>query len=148
MFFRERIIEKLRYLEISLSYLRSRRDITLKDLQENYELRSAIERNFQIAIEAAIDIGEMIISQEGSEMPETYREVFLRLGEAGVIPEDFSNRLAQMAGFRNILVHQYSEVDLTKLLEFLKTRLEDLELFSEYIKEYLRSKAVEDPSTT
>ena len=62
MFFKEKITEKLRYLEISLSYLRSRRDITLKDLQENYELRSAIERNFQIAIEAAIDIGEMIIS--------------------------------------------------------------------------------------
>ncbi len=65
MFFREKIAEKLRYLEISLSYLRSRRDITLEDLQENYELRSAIERNFQIATEAAIDIGEMIISQEG-----------------------------------------------------------------------------------
>ncbi len=137
MFFKEKITEKLRYLEISLSYLRSRRDITL------YELRSAIERNFQIAIEAAIDIGEMIISQEGSEMPETYGDIFLRLGEIGVIPEDFSNRLAQMAGFRNIPVHQYSEVDLTMLLEFLKTRLEDLELFSDYIKEYLRSKAAE-----
>ncbi len=141
MFFREKVSEKLRYLEISLNYLKNRRNITLEDLQSNYELRSAIERNFQIAIEAAIDISEMIISEEGVEMPETYREAFLRLGEMGVVPKDFSARLAQMAGFRNILVHQYGELDLNKLLEFLKTKLDDLELFSGYVKEYLRSKA-------
>ncbi len=82
----------------------------------------------------------MIISEEGAEMLETYREAFLRLGEMGVIPRDFSTRLAQMAGFRNILVRQYSEFDLNKLLDFLKTKLEDLEQFSDYIKEYLRSK--------
>jgi len=143
MFFREKISEKLKYLEISLNYLKSRRDITLEDLQSNYELRSAIERNFQIAIEAAIDVSEMIISEEGAEMPETYREAFLRLGEIGVIPKDFSTRLAQMAGFRNILVHQYSELDLNRLLNFLKTKLDDLEQFSGYIKEYLRSKTGE-----
>ncbi len=140
MFFREKISEKLKYLEISLNYLRSRRNITLGDLQSNYELRSAIERNFQIAIEAAIDISEMIISEEGAKMPETYGEAFLRLGEMGVIPRDFSTQLAQMAGFRNILVHQYSELDLNKLLDFLKTKLEDLEQFSDYVKEYLKSK--------
>ncbi len=141
MFFREKISEKLKYLEISLNYLRSRRNITLEDIRSNYELRSAVERNFQIAIEAAIDISEMIISEEGAEMPETYREAFLRLGEMGVIPRDFSTRLAQMAGFRNILVHHYSELDLSRLIEFLKTKLWDLEQFSGYIKEYLRSKA-------
>ncbi len=140
MFFREKISEKLKYLEISLNYLRSRRNITLGDLQSNYELRSAIERNFQIAIEAAIDISEMIISEEGAKMPETYGEAFLRLGEMGVIPRGFSTQLAQMAGFRNILVHQYSELDLNKLLDFLKTKLEDLEQFSDYVKEYLKSK--------
>jgi len=143
MFFREKISEKLKYLEISLNYLKSRRDITLEDLQSNYELRSAIERNFQVAIEAAIDVSEMIISEEGAKMPETYREAFLRLGEIGVIPRDFSTRLAQMAGFRNILVHQYSELDLNRLLEFLKTKLDYLERFSGYIKEYLRSKTGE-----
>ncbi len=140
MFFREKVSEKLRYLEISLNYLRSRRNITLEDLQSNYELRSAIERNFQIAIEAAIDISEMTISEEGVEMPETYREAFLRLGEMGVVPRDFSTRLAQIPGFRNILARQYSELDLNKLLEFLKTKLDDLELFSGYVREYLRSK--------
>ena len=141
MYFRERIAEKLKSLERALLYLESRSDVSLHELIENYELRSAVERNFQIAIEAAVDIGEMIISQEGSSMPETYREVFLRLGDLGIVPSDFADRLSLMAGFRNILVHHYSEIDVVKLHDFLKNRLGDFRTFIRYIRTYLEERS-------
>ena len=36
------------------------------------------------------------------------------LAEAGVIPSDLARRLVVMAKFRNVLVHLYLEVDLTR----------------------------------
>ncbi len=139
MFFKEKISDRLRYLERALLYLKSKENVSLTDLESNYELRSAIKRNFEIAIEAAIDIGEMVLSQEGAKMPETYREIFLKLGELEVLPREFSEKIAPMAGFRNILVHQYGEADLNKLYGFLKGRLDDLEEFIRYVRLYLES---------
>jgi uncharacterized protein YutE (UPF0331/DUF86 family) len=62
----DRILRKLSFMQRCVSYLRSV-DAGSTELENNYELRSAVERNFQLAIESAIDIGEIIISREGFE---------------------------------------------------------------------------------
>ncbi|MCL7416112.1 MAG: DUF86 domain-containing protein, partial [ANME-2 cluster archaeon] len=66
-----------------LCHLKSVRNTDIKTLENNYELRSSVERNFHLAIEIAIDIGEIIISEEGYERPEDYRSVFLIIGRQG-----------------------------------------------------------------
>jgi uncharacterized protein YutE (UPF0331/DUF86 family) len=50
-------------------------------LAGDYELRSAIERNLHLALESALDIGEMIISAEDFKKPEDYRGVIQTLGK-------------------------------------------------------------------
>lgn len=75
----DKIVKKLNFMQRPVSYLKSINTESV-NLEENYEMRSAIERNFQLAIECAIDIGEIIISEEGFERPEDYRSVFLILG--------------------------------------------------------------------
>ncbi len=47
--------------------------------------------------------------------PRDYYESILRLGELDVLPADFAKRLAPLAGFRNILVHEYLVVDWDKV---------------------------------
>ncbi len=107
------------------------------NLEENYEIRSAIERNFQSAIECAIDIGEIIISKEGFERPEDYRSVFLILGRHGVLPKDFAEKFSVATGFRNFLVHMYEEVDLEIIKKFLVENLEDFDVFASYTAKYI-----------
>ncbi|WP_235856282.1 DUF86 domain-containing protein [Methanolobus halotolerans] len=68
----DRILRKLNFMQKCVSYPKSV-DAGSSGLENNYELRSAVERNFQLVIESAIDIGEMIISRERFEKPETYR---------------------------------------------------------------------------
>ncbi len=139
MYFSEKIARKIALLERALAYLRSRADVKPIDVENNYELRSALERNLHVAIEAALDIGEMIIAEENLPRPEEYRGVFLALGKAGIIPEDFAKRIAPMAGFRNILVHQYNEIDVDLMCKFIKERLDDLEEFVSYIRKYVKT---------
>jgi len=45
-----------------------------QELKDDHLLRSAIERNLQLAIECALDIGEVIISYENLENQKTIRE--------------------------------------------------------------------------
>jgi uncharacterized protein YutE (UPF0331/DUF86 family) len=81
----EKIIRKLNFMQKCVDYLKSV-DAGSKELEDNYKLRSAVERNFQLAIESSIDIGEMIISRGGFERPASYRNVFPILGKNNVIP--------------------------------------------------------------
>lgn len=45
-----------------------------------------------------------------------------------------------MAGFRNILVHEYAKIDLNKLAEVLNTSLSDFREYAGYIMTYINGK--------
>ncbi len=65
----------------------------------------------------------------------------LIIGKHQVIPVDFANRFSKAAGFRNILVHMYEEVDAGKLHDYLQNNLEDFNEFARYVASYLEKKA-------
>lgn len=138
----ETILRKLSFMNRCVKYLKSV-NLEYVDLESDYEKRSAIERNFQLAIESAIDIGEIIISEEGFERPPDYKSVFLVLGRNSILPKDFAEKLAPIAGFRNVLVHMYEEVDLGVLEEFLTQELGDFEEFAGYVLNYIERKEIE-----
>lgn len=136
------ILRKLSSMKRCVDYLKSLDPETL-DLEYDYEKRSAVERNFQLAIESAIDIGEIIISEEGFERPADYKSVFLVLGKHSILPKGFAEKFAPSAGLRNVLVHMYDEVDLVILEEFLTKKLGDFEEFAGYVLEYTEKKETE-----
>ena len=72
--------------------------------------RLAAEHALQLAIQSCIDIGAHLISELGLPTPSDYRGVFASLRSAG-LDEPLTERLAQAAGMRNILVHGYLDVD-------------------------------------
>lgn len=136
---KEELEKKLEYLKKYVDELKLHRDITAAELKEDRLTRAAIERFFQMAIENVIDICSMIISHKGLEKPDEYRKIILKLGEEGILERSFSERFADVAGFRNVLVHQYAEINIGKLHENLKMRLEDFDSFARQIAKYLKN---------
>jgi uncharacterized protein YutE (UPF0331/DUF86 family) len=136
----EKIARKIKNMKRYIDFLKSYDSLSLERLEEDYELRSAIERNFHLAIESALDIGEILISAEGFEKPEDYRSVIRILGDSSVIPKSFAEKFADAASFRNILVHVYDEVDTEKLHHYLQNNLKDFDEFTRYIAEYLKKR--------
>lgn len=134
----EKISRKLRFMKRYVDFLKSHRAISAEELEENYELRSAIERNLELALESMLDIGEIIISEKGFEKPEDYKSVMLILGKEGVLPKVFAEKLVPAVGVRNILVHMYTEVDVEKICEFLRGNLGDFNEFAKHIANYLK----------
>lgn len=134
----EKISRKLRFMKRYVDFLKSHRAISAEELEENYELRSAIERNLELALESMLDIGEIIISEKGFEKPEDYKSVMLILGREGVLPKVFAEKLVPAVGVRNILVHMYTEVDVKKICEFLRGNLGDFDEFAKHVANYLK----------
>ena len=52
--------------------------------------------------------------------------MFHLLGEKGVIAKDLAERLGDMAGFRNLLMHRYGDVDNAVVLEMIQSKLLDV----------------------
>ncbi len=127
----------MKRLEKALEILQQSSEVSLEELVGNDVLLSAVERNFQVAIECLIDIGNHIIAEKGFETPEDNEDVIRILGDEGVIPSAFVKRIKGIAGFRNILVHEYTGIDYGLLYNYLRYRLNDFREFAIHISSYL-----------
>ena len=68
--------------------------------------------NLQRAVQSAIDLAMHVVSNENLGMVHDISEGFLILEKEKIITSDLSLRLKKMVGFRNIAVHEYSEMDV------------------------------------
>lgn len=88
-----------------------------------------VEHTLQIAIQAVLDVAAHIVSDERLGEPETNKALFELLARGGWLPEHLVASLRNMAGFRNVLVHGYTDVDLDVVRDVLANRLGDLDAF-------------------
>lgn len=93
-----------------------------------------VEYTLQIATQAALDVASHIVSDERLGEPSTNRELFQRLARAGVVDDPLAQRLEKMAGFRNVLVHGYQDVDLKIVEDVVENRLGDLLAFVDAVR--------------
>jgi len=137
---RQEIIDKLELIEEYITRLKDLQQYSLEEVENNYMLRGAVERYLQVSLECMLDIGEIIISEEKIKRPESYKEILRTLGEIGVLPEAFARKIEPAAGFRNVLVHMYAKIELDRLYDNLQNGVEDMELFTEYVAQFLAKK--------
>jgi uncharacterized protein YutE (UPF0331/DUF86 family) len=108
------------------------RGVSFEVYLSDYTNRDVVERNLEVAIQACIDIGRIIIKKEGLREPEDNKGVFVVLAENGIISEESLKFLVPMAGTRNILVHGYDKVDDTIIFGILKKHLN---VFYRFVRE-------------
>jgi len=101
----EGIIEHLRELDEALKdWERYRQSLSLGDLRLDRDKQNMTLHAILIAIQAAIDVGNHLIVEYSLRRPNTYRETFEIISEAGLISLELSEGLSDLAGFRNVLV--------------------------------------------
>ena len=119
----------------------SKKITTFEDYQSSSDFRDLAERNLQVAIEACLDIGKIIISLENLEEPKDNKSIFAVLAGAGIIEPGILRFLIPMAGTRNILVHGYDKIDDSLVYGIFKRHTGDFILYLTEISEnYLLKK--------
>jgi uncharacterized protein YutE (UPF0331/DUF86 family) len=85
------------------------------------------ERNLQVAIQAVLDICNHAVADMKLEVPDEEKQAFQILASRKLIPKRLAETLTLMTGMRNVLVHDYLEVDHVRLYAILKNNLGDFE---------------------
>lgn len=121
------IAKKLAAIE---TYLRELRTLArVEALRTDVREERFVEYTLQLAIQTALDVASHVVSEERLGEPRTSREIFALLERGGWIDRDSSEALQNMAGFRNVLVHGYDDVDLGIVVDVVQNHLGDLEAF-------------------
>lgn len=130
---------KLEKLREYVGYLKEYQKHSLEELKKDHTLQGAVFHYLQSAIECILDMGEMLISGLKLRKPEQAREVIKILAENKVIPDDFAQRFAPIASFRNILVHEYADIDLNKVYNHLQNDLQDFDFYARKVTQFLQT---------
>lgn len=132
---------RISYIEDSLKSLERFKGVTFQEFHANPD-------NFRIAfydlhrsLESVMDIGSHILSRIPGARPTSYKDIPRLLGRNKIIPQEFAtHQLAKMAGYRNRMVHFYSEITELEIYQIIQEELDDFYTFCTYIQ-----KVINDP---
>ncbi|UJP04106.1 MAG: DUF86 domain-containing protein [Nitrosomonas sp.] len=89
--------------------------------------------NIQRACEAALDMGQHLIRRERLGIPQSARDVFTLLAQAGWIDLVLAEKLKRMVGFRNIAVHDYQALQLSITVAVIENHLDEFLQYSKAV---------------
>jgi len=129
---REIFSRRLATLRDYLEKLEAFRPTSEREFRASPALHDLAERYLHLAMECVLDLGNHYIADAAMAAPETNQDTFTRLEGAGAIPPDLAARLRAWAGFRNILVHQYLDIDHGIAWNAIQNELGDLRAFADW----------------
>ena len=132
----EVVRNKLEHLEEYINDLEEYQNLSLERLTGDKVLFRYLERTIHLAVESVLDIGSHIISDERLGNPKFNSEIIEILAKNEIIKENVEGYI-KMAKFRNIIVHDYAEIDPEILLMIIKENLSDLKAIFRWYMEYI-----------
>ncbi len=127
-------------IDEAVQQLRRHQACSLAELAADRDRLWAIERGLQLCAQHALDVSTHLAAAAGHDVPD-YASAVDRLAGLGVLPPAFATRFRGVAGFRNVLVHGYQELDLAIVHRLLQTGLDDFVAFARHVDAYLASHA-------
>lgn len=136
---KDTLFNYLSSLEESLRRIREM-DFTFDMILGDEDIQDLLDRRMQKAIEACIDIAAHVCAELQLKRAETAAELFTVLQQDNILTKELGSRLSKAVGFRNIIVHEYIELDYKIAYSNLAEKLQDLEEFAHQIKKFIDSR--------
>lgn len=130
---RRRLVKLDEYLEILESLQRYDLDAFAKE-PERY---GSAERFLQLAIETSLDIGNHVIAELRLGTVDSYRDIPTILAKHNYLDSELRERWIQMIGFRNVLVHDYVDLDREIVYRVLQQDLDDIAALRRVFAQFL-----------
>lgn len=118
--------------------LKRYRKFTKEKIRNNTDIRGAVERYLYLEAQAAIDLAEAVIAHSDFRKPTTMGEAFYILNEEKIISDKLTEKLVRMVGFRNVLAHDYEDINYDIVYKVLQEGLDDIEVFLKIISKKLK----------
>lgn len=134
---REAVLNRLDALAHAVARLRPHQATPIERYVADEDEQWVVERGLHLAAEATLDVCNHLVAALRLPAAQDYTQAIDRLSDAGILPAAFATRFRQVGGFRNILVHDYLEIDPKQVHQVLCDHLDDFLLFAQYIAAYL-----------
>jgi len=132
---REAVLPRIDGIRKNLAKLRKLGDLPLEKFS-NGDPFDLAQHHLRLALEGVFHIGSHLLSRLPGSRAVEYREIALKLGQAGVIKSAFAQKsMVPMAKLRNILVHHYADIDPKKIYQVINKNLDDIETFLQAVKQ-------------
>ena len=133
----ESVRRRLLKLEEVISRLETVGPMTAEELRNDFRDAWVVERGLQLAAEIFFDIGNHILSAHFGTSASDYEAILAGLGAHQVVAQELADRLRGLGGFRNILVHDYLELDLDRVADAFTRAPRDFTEFSLAVRQWL-----------
>ncbi|MDI6806978.1 MAG: DUF86 domain-containing protein [Candidatus Aenigmarchaeota archaeon] len=131
----KRYRQKLNELENRLEFLKG--NLSWKEeFISNRMLKKACYKEFQEAVEIVSDILAMIVKDSGKAVEDDYTNI--EIVSKVLNSSDIKSGLRSAHGLRNILVHEYNEINDELAFDSILENIEVLKKFADMAKEWLR----------
>lgn len=124
------LLNKAAIIERCVARAREEYYVDAEGFERNFTRQDAAILNIQRACEAALDMAHHVIRRRRLGIPQSSRDTFVLLAQAGWIDDALAQALKRMIGFRNIALHQYQEIQLPILKRVIEAHLDELLAFS------------------
>ncbi len=125
-----RVLRLLRAIADDLSVLRRESDADDERRADPIWLRG-VKYTFVTAIEACVDVAQHICATQGWGPPADNGDAIRLLGDHGALAPALARSLRKAVGFRNVLVHDYVDVND----EIVVARLKALDDLGDFVRE-------------
>jgi uncharacterized protein YutE (UPF0331/DUF86 family) len=107
------------------------------DLRGDRDRRHVIERILTQLVDIAVGLNALLLRGYGHRRPSSYRESFTRMAEVGIVPVELATRLGLAAGMRNILTHEYGQIDLDLVAATVPAARQDFGAYVRHVRNAL-----------
>ncbi len=135
---KEKLAKLLRDLDVYLQQAEELQKIEKNEYLNNWKVHDLVDRKLHMMIETFLSIGDMIISEFKLRKPDTYGDIPRILHENKIIDLELSDKLIDLAKFRNVLVHEYLYLDRERVYEHLQKDPGIIKEFMHQIKEFIK----------
>ncbi|MBI5193804.1 MAG: DUF86 domain-containing protein [Nitrospirae bacterium] len=134
------ITGRIDVIRTALSHLQDLGTLPKEEFLRDYKNPASAETFLRHCLEATFDIGRHILAKTGKvRLTHEYKDIARGLGDSGVLSQPLVERLIEMAGYRNRIVHFYHEITNEELYQILQTDMKDFRNFLNELGQFMES---------
>ena len=123
------VLNKANKVDHHMRRIREKRVVSLEEFLVDLDWQEVVLFNLQMAVQNCIDIAAHIISDEELRIASSTNEMFYILQENGYIRPELTENMVAAVGLRNLVVHEYGNIDLKQVYQIANQDIDDLENF-------------------
>ncbi|MGA7937393.1 MAG: DUF86 domain-containing protein [Kovacikia sp.] len=138
----EIIAQRLSRMVDRIDHLKQFEALTLEDYLQDEMKQAAIERLLETIIDAALSINKTLLKRGAGLIPTDSKsfknfESFILMGENRFIPAELATQLAPSGSFRNVLAHEYDDIEPEQVYNAVQKALSQYPQYVKAIQNYL-----------